>query len=96
MQINKDLDQLQNSFSARPLSSTYVDSLIGNTPLLAIHCHFKGERRTVEYDIKLYTHAELEDMLEEAGMQVISTFGSKEMTPYSVSSPRMIIVSKKH
>jgi hypothetical protein len=43
-----------------------------------------------------YTHAELEDMLEEAGMQVISTFGSKEMTPYSVSSPRMIIVSKKH
>ena len=56
----------------------------------------KGERRTVEYDIKLYTHAELEDMLEEAGMQVISTFGSKEMTPYSVSSPRMIIVSKKH
>jgi SAM-dependent methyltransferase len=55
----------------------------------------KGERRTVEYDIKLYTHAELEDMLEEAGLQVISTFGSKEMTPYSVSSPRMIVVSKK-
>jgi SAM-dependent methyltransferase len=55
----------------------------------------KGQRRTVEYDIKLYTHAELEDMLEDAGLQVISTFGSKEMTPYSVSSPRMIIVSKK-
>jgi SAM-dependent methyltransferase len=55
----------------------------------------KGQRRTVEYDIKLYTHAELEDLLEEAGLQVISTFGSKEMTPYSVSSPRMIIVSKK-
>jgi hypothetical protein len=34
-------------------------------------------------------------MLEEAGMQVISTFGSKEMAPYSVSSPRMIVVSKK-
>lgn len=55
----------------------------------------KGQRRTVEYDIKLYTHAELEDMLEECGLQVVSTFGSKEMTPYSVSSPRMIIVSKK-
>jgi SAM-dependent methyltransferase len=55
----------------------------------------RGQRRTVEYDIKLYTHAELEDMLEEVGLQVISTFGSKEMTPYSVSSPRMIIVSKK-
>ena len=35
------------------------------------------------------------EMLEEAGMQVVSTFGSKEMTPYSVSSPRMIVVSKK-
>jgi SAM-dependent methyltransferase len=55
----------------------------------------KGQRRTVEYDIKLYTHAELEDMLEEAGLQVVSTFGGKEKTPYSVSSPRMIIVSKK-
>jgi SAM-dependent methyltransferase len=55
----------------------------------------KGQRRTVDYDIKLYTHAELEDMLEEAGLQVVSTFGSKERTPYSVSSPRMIIVSKK-
>ncbi|HEX2521098.1 MAG TPA: class I SAM-dependent methyltransferase [Terriglobia bacterium] len=55
----------------------------------------KGQRRTVEYDIKLYTHAELEDMLEEAGLQVVSTFGSKERIPYSVSSPRMIIVSKK-
>ena len=55
----------------------------------------KGQRRTVDYDIKLYTHAELEDMLEEAGLQVVSTFGSKERIPYSVSSPRMIIVSKK-
>ncbi len=55
----------------------------------------KGERRTVEYDIKLYTHAELEDMLEEAGLQVVSTFGSKDLTPYAVSSPRMIILSRK-
>jgi SAM-dependent methyltransferase len=55
----------------------------------------KGQRRTVEYDIKLYTHAELEDMLEEVGLQVTATFGSKERMPYSVSSPRMIIISKK-
>lgn len=55
----------------------------------------KGQRRTVEYDIKLYTHSELEDMLEEVGLQVISTFGNKDLIPYSVSSPRMIIVSKK-
>src|SRR3954447_1329484 len=47
MHINNDLNRLQNSFSTLPVSSTYVDNLIGNTPLLAIHCHFKGERRTV-------------------------------------------------
>ena len=55
----------------------------------------KGHRRTVEYDIKLYTHAELEDMLEESGFHVISTYGNKDFSPYAVSSPRMIIVSKK-
>jgi SAM-dependent methyltransferase len=55
----------------------------------------KDQRRSTEYDIKLYTHAELEDMLEEAGFQVVSTYGSKELTPYAVSSPRMAIVSKK-
>lgn len=55
----------------------------------------KGERRSMEYDIKLYTHAELEDMLERVGLQVVSTFGGKDRSPYSVSSPRMVIVSRK-
>ncbi len=55
----------------------------------------RGERRSVEYDIKLYTHAELEDMLEDAGFRVVSTYGNKDSSPYSVSSPRMIIVSRK-
>lgn len=41
------LGDFQQSFSTLPVSSTYVESLIGNTPLLAIHCHFKGHRRTV-------------------------------------------------
>jgi SAM-dependent methyltransferase len=55
----------------------------------------KGQRRIMDYDIKLYTHAELEDMLERVGLQVVSTFGGKDRSPYSVSSPRMAIVSKK-
>jgi len=55
----------------------------------------RGERRSVEYDIKLYTHAELEDMLEDAGFKVVATYGNKDSSPYAVSSPRMIIVSKK-
>ncbi|MEW5979061.1 MAG: class I SAM-dependent methyltransferase [Acidobacteriota bacterium] len=55
----------------------------------------KGQRRSMEYDIKLYTHAELEDMLEEVNLPVVSTYGGKDLSPYSISSPRMIIVSKK-
>ena len=46
MNINS-LEDFQSHFSAIPVSSTYVESLIGNTPLLAIHFHYKGERRTI-------------------------------------------------
>lgn len=46
MKIN-NLDAFQSHFSAVPVSSSYVENLIGNTPLLAVHFHFKGERRTI-------------------------------------------------
>lgn len=46
MNINS-LGDYQSQFSALPVSSTYVENLIGNTPLLAVHFHFKGERRTI-------------------------------------------------
>ncbi|HVN80845.1 MAG TPA: class I SAM-dependent methyltransferase [Terriglobia bacterium] len=55
----------------------------------------KEQRRTMEYDIKLYTHAEMEDLLEKVGLKVIATYGGKDLSPYSVSSPRMAIVSMK-
>ena len=41
------LADFQNHFAAEPVSSTYVDNLIGNTPLLAVHFHYKGKRRTI-------------------------------------------------
>lgn len=43
----KSLTDFQGMFSALPVSSTYVENLIGNTPLLAIHFHYKGRRRTI-------------------------------------------------
>ncbi|CAN5499642.1 PLP-dependent cysteine synthase family protein [soil metagenome] len=42
-----NLDAFQSHFSAVPVSSSYVENLIGNTPLLAVHFHFKGKRRTI-------------------------------------------------
>jgi cysteine synthase len=41
------LKEFQSHFAAVPSSGNYVENLIGNTPLLAIHCHYKGQRRTV-------------------------------------------------
>lgn len=41
------LAEYQNHFSAVPSRKSYVQNLIGNTPLLAIHFHYKGERRTI-------------------------------------------------
>ena len=46
MNINR-LSDYQSRYAAVPTSSSYVENLVGNTPLLAIHCHYKGERRTV-------------------------------------------------
>ncbi|MFZ1701674.1 MAG: cysteine synthase family protein [Pyrinomonadaceae bacterium] len=46
--MNKNsLSDYQSHYAAVPSNSTYVENLIGNTPLLAVHCHFKDERRTV-------------------------------------------------
>lgn len=44
---SEGLGSFQDRYAARPSSSIYVENLIGRTPLLAIHCHYKGERRTV-------------------------------------------------
>jgi cysteine synthase A len=42
-----NLDEFQKHFSAVPVSSSYVENLIGNTPLLAVHFHYCGKRRTI-------------------------------------------------
>lgn len=42
-----NLTDYQNHFAATPVSTSYVENLIGNTPLLAIHFHFHGKRRTI-------------------------------------------------
>lgn len=44
---SNNLSDFQSHFAAMPASSTYIENLIGNTPLLAIHFHYKGERRTI-------------------------------------------------
>lgn len=42
----ESLQEYQNHFASAG-KSLYVENLIGNTPLLAVHFKFKGERRTI-------------------------------------------------
>lgn len=44
---SRALHQLQERFSERPASAQYIRGLVGNTPLLAVHCHHRGKRRTI-------------------------------------------------
>ncbi len=46
MNVNS-LRDYQSHYAALPASASYVENLIGNTPLLAIHCHHNGRRRTI-------------------------------------------------
>lgn len=41
------LSDYQSHYAALPVNAAYVENLIGNTPLLAIHFHYKGKRRTI-------------------------------------------------
>lgn len=53
------------------------------------------ERREINFDLRLYSLSELEELIETAGMRIDSAFGGKDRRPFSVSSHRMIIVSEK-
>jgi SAM-dependent methyltransferase len=52
-------------------------------------------RREISSDLRLYSLSELEELIERIGMKVLSAFGGKDRSPFSVSSHRMIIVSEK-
>jgi SAM-dependent methyltransferase len=52
-------------------------------------------RRDYDIDLRLYSLSEVEDLLESSGMKIISTYGGRDASPFSVSSHRMVIVSEK-
>jgi len=54
----------------------------------------KGERKRW-FEVRLYTLEELNYLLEKVGLKIIETYGRKDKTPYSVDSPRLIILSQK-
>ncbi|MBU0518532.1 class I SAM-dependent methyltransferase [bacterium] len=58
----------------------------------------EAERTFREYreSVKLYTKEQLTTMLSAAGIRPVSIFGDYRDTPFSKSSPRLIIFGEKH
>ena len=54
-----------------------------------------GEPEEMKFSVRLYTLAELRWLMSQAGMEVIKTFGDSDASPYTVDSPRMIVVAQK-
>lgn len=55
----------------------------------------EGERTIALLDLRLYTAAELVRMTEAAGLHVQELHGGFDLSPFSLSSPRLMIVSEK-
>ena len=53
---------------------------------------FKGER---SISLRLYSLRELTSLMREAGLEVQDAYGDYDASPYSVTSPRMILVGRR-
>jgi SAM-dependent methyltransferase len=54
-----------------------------------------GHRRTWPYDLRLYTAAEVTNMLAEAGMTVVEAYGGYDGAPLGLDSSRLIVVAER-
>jgi SAM-dependent methyltransferase len=77
----------------------HLDDASFNARTSRIHSHRivldASTRRDYDIDLRLYSLSEVEDLLESSGMKIISTYGGRDGSPFSVSSHRMVIVSEK-
>ena len=53
------------------------------------------EPEEMKFSVRLYTLAELRWLMHRAGMEVIKTFGNADASPYTIDSPRMILIAQK-
>ncbi|GIQ69317.1 class I SAM-dependent methyltransferase [Xylanibacillus composti] len=60
-----------------------------------LNWYTEGDREHALLDLRLYTATELVRMTEAAGLQVRELHGGFDLSPFSLSSPRLVIVSEK-
>ena len=54
-----------------------------------------GERHIQSHSLRLYTFTELERMLKQAGLTVRETWGDYDGSPFTMYSPRMVVLAEK-
>ena len=77
------------------LRETMFDVHTGDQHLTEHYISSDGEVQTQTFKRRHYTLKELVNLFEEAGLNVIKRFGSLDLSPYTVDSPRTILVAEK-
>src|SRR5215831_10386286 len=54
-----------------------------------------GPRPVKEFDVRLFTCAELAAMLGRHGLEVLEVWGGADRTPYSLESPRLVLLAER-
>ncbi len=77
----------------------YLEDVSFNARTSRAHTHriiLDGSaRRELDFDLRLYSLSEMEELLEAAGMKIVAAYGDTDRSPFSVSNRRMIVISEK-
>ncbi|MFI5173436.1 MAG: class I SAM-dependent methyltransferase [Terriglobia bacterium] len=77
----------------------YLDDVSYNARTSRVHGRRividRGNHREFSFDLRVYSLSELEELIESVGMKIVSTFGGRDRSPFSISSRRMVIVSER-
>ncbi len=72
-----------------------MDPLTGRLDSYVTLLREGGLAREHTTSVRYYAYPELKLMLQQAGLGILEVYGSYERTPYSFSSPRMIVLAER-
>ena len=77
----------------------YLDDVSYNARTSRVHGRRividRGIHREFTFDLRVYSLSELEELIESVGMRIVSTYGGRDRSPFSISSRRMVIISER-
>ncbi|MBZ5554265.1 MAG: class I SAM-dependent methyltransferase [Acidobacteriia bacterium] len=77
----------------------YLDDVSYNARTSRVHGRRividRGVHREFSFDLRVYSLSELEELIESVGMKIVSTYGGRDCSPFSISSRRMVIISER-